>query len=125
MTTNHAVIWIDHQEAHVLFFDPSKNQLIKSHTTHPHLHHKAHEIGSGKAPQDHAFFHQVLAAVADVSEILVVGPSSAKAELLKHAAVHDPAIAKKIVGVETADHPTDGQILAHAKTYFHRVDNMR
>ena len=64
-------------------------------------------------------------AVADVNEILIVGPGSAKSELFKHALSHDPAIAKKIVGVETVDHPTDGQILNYAKAYFHKVDQLR
>jgi hypothetical protein len=29
------------------------------------------------------------------------------------------------VGVETVDHPTDPQLLAFAKKYFLKVDNMR
>lgn len=124
MTTNHVVVWIDHKEAHVLYFDPSKNELIKSESTHTHLHHKANEIGSGNAPEDHKFFHKVISAVADVNEILIVGPGSAKGELLKHAATHDAIIAKKIIGVETVDHPTDPQILAYAKKYFIRTDRM-
>lgn len=125
MTTNHVVIWIDHREAHVLYFDPSKNELIKSDSAHTHLHHKANEIGSGNAPEDHQFFHKVISSVANVNEILVVGPGSAKGELIKHAAVHDAAIAKKIVGVETVDHPTDPQVVAYAKKYFHRVDALK
>lgn len=125
MTTNHVVIWIDHREAHVLYFDSSKNELIKSDSVHTHLHHKANEIGSGNAPEDHQFFHKVISSVANVNEILIVGPGSAKGELIKHAAVHDAAIAKKIVGVETVDHPTDPQIVAYAKKYFHRVDALK
>ena len=122
MSSNHVVIWIDHKEAHVLYFDASKNALIKSESTHAHLHHKANAVGSGNSPEDSKFFHGVIAAVADVNEILIVGPGSAKSELLKHAVQHDPAIAKKIIGVETVDHPSDGQVLAFAKKYFHRVD---
>jgi stalled ribosome rescue protein Dom34 len=125
MSANHVAIWIDHKEAHVLYFDTSKNELIKSAATNGHLHHKANAVGSGKAPEDHHFFHNVITAVADVNEILIVGPGSAKGELLKHAVAHDPAIAKKIVGVETVDHPTDAQVLAYAKTYFNRIDKMR
>lgn len=125
MATNHVVIWIDHKEAHILYFDPSKNELIKSVSSHTHLHHKAHEIGSGNAPDDHNFFHRVISAVADVNEILIVGPGSAKVELIKHAAVNNPAVSKKIVGVETIDHPSDAQIIAYAKKYFIRVDNLK
>ena len=125
MKTNHVVIWIDHKEAHVNYFDSSKNELIKNASTHTHLHHKANEIGSGKAPEDNQFFHKIISAVADVNEILVIVPGSAKGELLKHAAVHDPVVAKKIIGVETVDHPTDAQITAYAKSYFNRIDKLK
>ena len=125
MSANHVIVWIDHKEAHVLYFDTSKNELIKSESTHTHLHHKVNEVGSGNAPEDHQFFHKVISAVADVNEILIVGPGSAKTELLKHAVLHDLAVSKKIVGVETVDHPSDGQLLAYAKKYFNRVDKLR
>ena len=124
MSTNHVAIWIDHKEAHILYFDAAKNEIVKANSEHPHLHHKAHEMGSGKAPAETHYFHTVINAVADVNEILIVGPGSAKTELLKHAIAHDPAIAKKIVGVETVDHPTDGQVLNYAKAYFHKVDRL-
>ncbi len=125
MKTNHVVIWIDHKEAHINYFDATKNELIKNNSSHTHLHHKANVIGSGNAPEDHQFFHKIISAVADISEILIIGPGSAKGELLKHAAIHDPIVAKKIVGIETVDHPTDGQITAYAKTYFKRVDKLK
>jgi len=31
----------------------------------------------------------------------------------------------KIIGVETADHPTDNQVVAHARSYFRAADRMR
>ena len=123
-SANHVVIWIDHREAHILYFDAKKNGVIKSGSAHTHLHHKANSIGSGNAPIDHQFFHKVVSVVAAANEILVVGPGSAKVELLKHAVVHDPAIAKKIVSVETVDHPTDAQTIAYATKYFNLVDNI-
>jgi stalled ribosome rescue protein Dom34 len=124
MTTNHVVIWIDHKEAHVIYFDAAKNEIIKSQANQHHLHHKVNEVGSGNAPMDHQFFHKVISAVTDVKEILIVGPGSAKVELVKHATLHDPIVSKKIIGVETVDHPTDGQVLAYAKKYFIRADNL-
>jgi len=125
MKSNHVVIWIDHKEAHINYFDSSKNELIKNSSIHTHLHHKASEIGSGNAPEDHHFFHKIIATVADIKEILIIGPGSAKGELLKHAATHDPIVAKQIIGIETVDHPTDAQITAFAKTYFKRVDKLK
>jgi hypothetical protein len=36
-----------------------------------------------------------------------------------------PALEAKIVGIETVDHPTDGQLVAHAKRYFGLPDRLR
>lgn len=54
-----------------------------------------------------------------------MGPGSAKLELVKHVNNHDKTLSDHIVGVETADHPTDNQIVAHARTYFKAADAMR
>ena len=35
---------------------------------------------------------------------------------------HEPKVEARIVGVETADHPTDAQIVAHARAYFRAND---
>ena len=47
-----------------------------------------------------------------------MGPSTAKLELVKHVHKHDHQLVGRIIGVETADHPTDKQIVAHARAYF-------
>ena len=125
MKTNHAVIWLDHKEAHILFFDADKNKIIRSESTQPHLHHKANEVGSGNAPEDHHYFARIISKVSDVAEILIVGPGFAKGELVKHASHYAPLIAKHIIGVETVDHPTDGQVLAYAKQYFKRFEQLK
>ena len=125
MQANHVVIWSDHREAHVLYFDSSKNQIIKSISEHTHLHHKANTIGSGNAPSDHVFFDQVIASLVNANEILIVGPGSAKGEIVKYIATHHNILSKKIMGVETVDHLTDGQVLAYAKKYFLKVDQLR
>lgn len=126
MSLDHAVIWIDHQEAHVIHFnaDASDSEVIRTRSTHSHLHHKSGSTGSGHAGADKTYLHAVAEAVADASEILVVGPGSAKLELLRHAEKHDPKVSQKIIGVETVDHPTDRQLLAYARKYFLRVDKM-
>ena len=126
MSLNHAVIWIDHKEAHVMFLseDASEAEIIKSKSTHAHLHHKANEIGSGKVALDSKYLHSVIQAVKESKEILILGPGSAKLELIKHAHKHDAQIAEKIVGVETVDHPTDKEILAHARKFFYKADQL-
>jgi len=54
----------------------------------------------------------------------VTGPANAKTELVKHISQHDPQLMKIIVGIETVDHPSDAQLVAHARTYFKAEDRM-
>jgi stalled ribosome rescue protein Dom34 len=126
MSLNHAVIWIDHQEAHVMFLSEaaSEAEVIRSKSTHTHLHHKGGEVGSGRLQLDEKYLHSVINAVNETKEILVIGPGSAKLELIKHAHQHDPRIAANIVGVETVDHPSDKEILAYARKFFYKADQM-
>ena len=81
-------------------------------------------MGSGRVPYDEKYLHSVIQAVNESKEILIIGPGSAKLELIKHAHHHDPQIAAKIVGVETVDHPSDKEILAYARKFFYKADQM-
>jgi|SRR5689334_14410207 len=123
----HAVIWIDHHEARVFHFSPTDVEKLVLHPDHPtrHIHHKANSIGSGHASEDHDFLHEVANSIADAGEVLVTGPANAKDELIKHIDQHDPKLMKVILGVETVDHPTDGQLVAYAKHYFKAADRMQ
>ena len=49
----------------------------------------------------------------------MVGPSSAKLDFVRHVHQHDHTLTPKIVGVETLDHPTDPQLAAYVRHYFH------
>jgi len=127
MSFNHSVVWIDHKEAHVMFLSETADEaeVIKTKSTHPHLHHKGGEIGSGRVALDDKYLHSVLQAVKESKEILIIGPGSAKLELIKHAHQHDQDIANRIVGVETVDHPTDREIFAYANKFFYKSDQLR
>jgi hypothetical protein len=126
MSFKHAVVWVDHQEAHIIHFNAEEkmNKIIKSNSKHPHLHHKAGSSGSGHTAADESYLHEIISAVSDAQEILIVGPGSAKLKLVRHASKHDHKVADKIVAVETVDHPSDAQLLAYAKKYFVPVDIM-
>ncbi len=126
MTFNHAVIWIDHSEAHVIHFDAeaSESEVVKTRSTHPHLHHKSGSAGAGHARAADDYLRTVADAVADAGEILVVGPGAAKLELIRHVEKHLPKVAEKILGIETVDHPTDRQLLAYARKAFVRIDQL-
>ncbi len=127
MSFNHAIVWIDHREAHVIQFnaEASETEVIKTRSKHPHLHHHQGTLGSGRTATDPAYLHAVAEGVAGAKEVVVVGPGSAKLEFIKHVHHHDPQVAETIVGVETVDHPTDPQLLAYARRYFLKVDGMK
>jgi stalled ribosome rescue protein Dom34 len=122
----HAVVWIDHHEARVCHFSPTDVDKLVLHPDHPtrHIHHKANSIGSGHAAEDHAFLQAVAQSIADAGAVLITGPANAKTELVKHISQHDPQVIKKIVAVETVDHPSDGELVAHARHYFKVEDRM-
>lgn len=123
----HAVIWIDHREARIFHFNPTDVDRLVLHPDNPakHIHHKANSIGSGHAPEDHAYLQAVAESIADAGAILVTGPANAKTELVKHIRQHDPKLMKVIVGVETVDHPSDAALVAHARKYFKIEDRMQ
>jgi stalled ribosome rescue protein Dom34 len=116
----HAIVWIDHSQAKIFHVGLSGDDEIILHPHLPtrHLHHKANSIGSGHVGLDKEFFGQVMNAVSDAGEILIIGPASAKTELAKYLRDKHPQTADRVVAVEAADHPTDPEIVAYAKKYF-------
>jgi stalled ribosome rescue protein Dom34 len=122
----HAVVWIDHREARVFHFNPAEADRLVLRPDDPtrHIHHKANSIGSGHAAEDQNFLEAVAQSIADAGAVLITGPANAKTELVKHIQKHDPGLTKIIVGVETVDHPTDGELVAHARKYFKAEDEM-
>lgn len=116
----HAVVWIDHSEAKVfhLGLGGADEAVLHPHLPTRHLHHKAGSMGSGHAAPAKPFYAEVTKAVADAGEILIIGPAGAKTELASYIREHAPDVAKRIVAVEPADHPSDSQIVALAKRHF-------
>jgi len=127
MSHYHCIVWIDHREAHVIEFNPddAETSVIHPKSKHEHLHHKQGAVGSGNAPPDHAYYQAVAEAIKDAGEILIVGPSTAKLEFQKHLQAHAPAVAARVVGVETVDHPSDGELLKFARHHFAAGNRMR
>jgi stalled ribosome rescue protein Dom34 len=122
----HLIVWIDHQQAKIFEVDVENAERTILHSTHAHqhLHHKANAGDSGHVPVDTAFLKQVAAALATAGAILITGPASAKTELAAYIKAEHPEIFKRISGVETSDHPTDGALVAFARRYFKADDRM-
>lgn len=123
----HAVVWIDHHEALVIHFNADAAEERHLHPVDPprHLHVKAGSAAGTHVTDDPAFYRGVAEALADAREILVTGPSTAKAEFLKHLHKHEPAMIERIVGIETLAGVTENQLLAEARRFFVKADRLR
>jgi stalled ribosome rescue protein Dom34 len=126
MTHIHAVVWLDHREAKVADFNFDEKHVVNVHHRggHRQVHHRAGATGSGHAPDDHHFFDAIVEALGDAKEVLVTGPGNAKVAFRQHLDRRHPGVAKRVVGIETLDHPTECELLGFARKYFKRIDAM-
>lgn len=127
MVFNRVVIWVDHEEAHLIHFnlDTSEKELKTILLTQPQAHIKLGVIGAGPGNDHVRFFKDILHAILAASEILLVGANEEKHDLMSYIIRHHRAIAEKVVGVVTADHPSDDQLLRFGFRYFAKIDQMR
>jgi len=113
MTLKHAVVWSDHQSAHVLQFDA---EHVVSHTVRKHNHPTGQHGSDVRA--EHEFFAQVCDALEGIGEVLALGSHTALADLRHYVDKHRPQTAKRLVGYEVVDHLTDNQLVARGRAYF-------
>ena len=127
MKHSHAVAWIDHDEAHIIHFNAEESEQLTVHSKHrkSHLHHRSGKSGDGRSTEDLQYYQEVSDALVRADRILIVGPANAKLELEKHMKHHAKDLAGGIIGVETVDHPTDGQILQMARKHFNATGLMQ
>ena len=120
MSFNHAVVWLDQAEAHVIHFtrDAAESEVIKTTSQHK----KAGVVSNNRAEEDHTYMHEVIATLTEAKQILIVGPGQEKLAFMRHLTKHHGDVADKVVSVETVDHPNDGELLAYARKYFAKED---
>ena len=119
-------VWIDHKEARIFVVqvdNEGDEVVVAPHHVH-HTHTRNAQSVKGQPEEDKRFFREVANSLEGAEQVLIVGPSTAKLEFLRYIEKHDQPRGPKVVGVETVDHPTDGQLAAYAKSYFKRVDRM-
>jgi stalled ribosome rescue protein Dom34 len=123
----HAVVSMDHQDAKIVSFNATHSETVVIHSgAHGHhASHKANTAGAGHKGVDRDFFNRLVDALKDFGAILLTGPAHAKLEFKNYIDSHAPALAKRVSAVESIDHPTDPQLLAHARKFFDADDKMR
>jgi hypothetical protein len=128
MTSNrHVTVWIDHDEARIFHVDADtfSEQTVRAPNRHVHRHPKGSSAENRHPADAHQFFGAVLGELEGAERVLVVGPSTAKLQFIHYAYKRDHTLEPRIVGVETVDHPTDGQLIAYSKRYFAADDRMQ
>lgn len=125
-----AIIFLDHQGARVRFLDGEDlKSVTAAHVDLGELHDRFRMRDKslagryGKAhPDDTPLFAALAQVVRRCGKVLVVGPGCAKNEFVKYLARNNnDALQEHVIGIETVDHPTDGQLVAMAKEAFARA----
>lgn len=126
MPHTHAVVWLDTREAHVFQFNAEdvERQRIKAHAPFRQVHQKAGIVGSGHNHDGKAYFEGIVEALSGATAWLVTGPGAAKTEFVSYIEKHAPRLKSQLVGVEPMDHPTDGELLDHARRFFKAADRI-
>ena len=133
MTHSHAVVWMDSREAHVFRFnaDDVEQQRLKAHMPFRKVHHKAGVIGAGRAAADLDFFDRIIDSLRGTQEWILAGPGEAKEALLNYLEKyksldgHIAGLCTRLARMEAMDHPTDGELLKHARQAFKAIDRLQ
>ena len=116
------VIWLDSEKALMFALKTTgiqKSEIHKKDIDHHTYNKKDHH---GDSNLEH-FFRDLAVRLKDAEQILILGPGLAKDHFKTHLETHHTnGLAKKIIGIETSDHPTDKQIIATAGKFFRHYD---
>lgn len=127
MHANHVVVWLDHSEAHIIAFSREAAErvvVVHAPRRHEHQHHRADSVGSGKAAEHPSYYEEIITKIRAFPEWLIVGPANAKVVFMKHLSKHHADLLDRVMGIETVDHPSDGQVLSFARKFFVAADRM-
>jgi len=124
-----AGVWIDHREAFIVFVgdDGEETKRLKSNME-KHVRFSGgnrSEEGSADDQRDRQFarhlnkyYDGVISYIRDAESILLFGPGEAKGELEKRLATK--GLSGRIIGIETVDKMTPGQIAAKVRLRFQK-----
>jgi stalled ribosome rescue protein Dom34 len=119
MSAHPTAVWIDHHEARIFRAQGGKFDEATMRAPQRVDRYPEDRTAEHSRPDDaHSFHNDVARALEGDEPILIVGPSTAKLHFLRYIDKHEHALESKITGIETVEHPTDGQIAAYARRYF-------
>lgn len=112
------VVWMDSGHAKIFHLKGGAVAASKA-VRHEHDHHTANKNDS-KHKDSPRFFQDVAEHLRTPDDrVLLVGPGVSKNHFVTYLENHHQKdLARRIVGTESMDHPTDAQIVAFARKYF-------
>jgi hypothetical protein len=119
MTLSHAVLWLDHHHADVLQFN---NEEVRSQKVADSPHDtRQHQ---SEVRTQHEFFASVCDALAGIAMVLVTGSHMSQTNFRHYVEKHRAHLMPQLVGWETVNQPTEPELVALGKKFFHAHDNM-
>ena len=126
-------LWIDHRKAIVvsvtdkgeeigLIISKVEKQLRRSGDSPLEGPYESQQVSAESIRQRRftgllkIYYDAVIACIRDAESILIFGPGEAKGELKKR--LERDKLGGRIVGIETTDNMTDGQIVAKVRQHF-------
>lgn len=109
------VVWIDRDHAKIFEISDERMERIVLHARTPDHHTHRLDADEKESPK---FYEEVSQRLGDATKVLILGPGIARKHFHTFLEERHPDIAKKVIGSETVDHPTDHQIAAFATRFF-------
>lgn len=128
-------LWIDHRKAIIVSItdkgeetkkivsnvdkQPGRSDGIRSTTSYESQLVPADDSRERKFTGNlNTYYDQIIECIHDAESIFIFGPGEAKGELEKR--LEKGNLDSRIVGIETVDKMTDGQIAAKVRQYFQK-----
>ncbi len=124
-------VWIDHRKAVLVELSRDAPTTIPSNVQ-KHLErggdsplkgsYEARQVPADDSRQRaltgelNVYYDSVIAALHDISSLIILGPGEAKGELHKRLTKTKPSL--QVMAVETADKMTDTEVVAKVRSYF-------
>ncbi|MEO8102168.1 MAG: translational machinery protein [Betaproteobacteria bacterium] len=121
MQADHVVVWLDHNAAHIIAFSRDTAEapvIVHSPQHNVHQHQRSDRNAPTSAVAHPEYYESIIARIRKVPEWLIVGPANAKLNFSKHLNKRHADLVDHVIGMETVDHPSDGQLLGYARKYF-------
>lgn len=120
-----ALVWVDHHEARIIRPLPGSTEFETmvvsgdAGATQARKHDGGH-----RHLMSRAFAERIVIAIADCAALVVVGPSTAKIELMAQLRDRHHDLAERVEIVESLTRESNAQLAAHAREVFGRLDAM-